>query len=174
MRRATIPEAMSDDADQPSRAPFVFLAGLVLFLASLAAFVADLVTGHDVLRSLAANAVGVAVLVTWAAYDTLVDPTSNVDTRGGAAGTGVLLCGVYLVLAAVVVGVTSVVHGRLELAMWAGGLGLVFVVLGFVAFPSEAVVEDEASDAESGTSESDGTGDQETEGPSAETPREGP
>jgi hypothetical protein len=133
---------MSDEG-QPSWSPWVFLVGLVLFLGSLAAFVADLVTGHDVVRSLAVNAVGVAVLVTWAASDTLRDPESAVASRGGAAGTGVLLCGIYLVLAAVVLAVTSVVHGRLELAAWVGGLGVVLVALGFLAFPGDTLVDDE-------------------------------
>jgi hypothetical protein len=148
---------MSEADDQPGRAPFVFLAGLVLFLGSLVAFVADLVTGHDVLRSLAANAVGVGILITWAAYDTLGDPDSTVTSRGGAAGTGVLLCGIYLVLAAVVVAVTSVVHGRLELAAWAGGVGILFVVLGFLAFPTESLVGE-------GDGEPDDTPDDEAEG----------
>jgi drug/metabolite transporter (DMT)-like permease len=132
---------MSQSDDRPARAPVVFLFGLCVVLVSLAAFVADLVTGHDVVRSLAANAAGVAVLVGWAAYDTLVDPTSRVTSRGGAAGTGVLLCGLYLVAVGVVVAATSVVHGRLELAAWAGGLGVALVAVGFLAFPSETVVE---------------------------------
>lgn len=148
---------MSDDEPQ-SRAPYVFLLGLVLFVASLVAFVADLVTGHDVLRSLAVNAIGVGLLVAWAAYDTLVDPESTVSSRGGAAGTGVLLLGLYLALAAVVVGVTSLVHGRLELALWAGGLGVVFVVLGFLAFPSDALAAEDGAVADPGEA-ADGDGD---------------
>jgi hypothetical protein len=145
---------MSQSDDQPARAPFVFLVGLLVVLASVAAFVADLVTGHDIIRTLAANAAGVAVLVTWAAYDTLVDPASTVTSRGGAAGTGMLLCGIYLVAVGVVVAATSVVHGRLELAVWAGGLGVILVVVGFLAFPGETVTE-EPDSAEEGTAPDD-------------------
>lgn len=141
---------MSDDA---GRLQIVFLVGFVFFLGSLATFVADLVTGHDILRSLAINAGGVLLLIGWAAYDTLLDPDSVVSSRGGAAGTGVLLCGVYLVLAAVVVAATSIVHGRLELAGWSGGVGLLLVVLGFIAFPSDTLIND---DGETTTSDPEG------------------
>jgi peptidoglycan/LPS O-acetylase OafA/YrhL len=134
--------------EQPSPAPLLFLLGLLCAVGSLAAFVADLVTGHDIHRSLGINAVGVGILVTWAAYDTLVDPDAIVESRGGAAGTGVLLYGLYLVLAGAIVAVTSLVHGRLELAAWVGGLGVVLVVVGFLAFPSETLVEDAAASEE--------------------------
>jgi hypothetical protein len=137
---------MTDADDQQAGSPMLFLGGLVLFLGSLVAFVADLVTGHDILRSLAVNAVGVGILISWAAYDTLVDPESAVSSRGGAAGTGVLLCGLYLLLAAVVVAVTSVIHGRLELGLWAGGSGVVLVILGFLAFPTETLGGEEQAE----------------------------
>lgn len=137
---------MSKSDDQPGRARLVFLFGLFVFLVSLAAFVADLVTGHDIVRSPAANAAGVVVLVTWAAYDTLVEPASTVTSRGGAAGTGMVLCGMYLVGAGVVVAATSLVHGRLELAVFAGVLGIALVVVALFVVPSETVVEGEGDE----------------------------
>lgn len=133
------------DAD-PSRAPFVFLFGLALFCVSLVAFVADLVTGHDVFRSLAGNAVGTLVLVWWAGYDTLNDPDSRVSTRTGAAGTALLLFGLYLVAAAVVVGATSLLHGRLAPALWGGGAGVALVLVGFLVFPREGIIDDAERD----------------------------
>lgn len=142
-------EAAGGTVDQPTAggtgsgaaSPLVFLAGAVLFLGGVVAFVADLVTGHDVARSLAVNAVGALVLVGWAAVDTLSDPESAVASRGGAAGTALLLFGAYLVAAGVVVGVTSVRHGRPRLALLAGGGGVVAVVVGFLVFPTTAVVD---------------------------------
>lgn len=115
--------------------PWLFLFGLLLFVASLVAFVADLATGHDVVRSLVSNAVGAVVLVAWAGLDSYRDPDSGVTTLGGAVGTGLILVGLYLLAAGLVVALTSVVHDRLVvgLAMAAGGLPL--VLGGFVAYP---------------------------------------
>jgi peptidoglycan/LPS O-acetylase OafA/YrhL len=147
--------ADADEQPTAATAPFVFLLGVILFGASLVAFVADLVTGHDVLRSLGANAVAVAVLVCWAAVDTLSDPDSEVATRRGAAGTGLLLFGLYLVVAGVVVAVTSLVHGRLELALWGGGLGVAVVLVGFVVYPRGTVLD---RDSEAGVDPTSGDG----------------
>lgn len=131
----------SDDGGGGSASPLVFLLGLLAFLGSLVAFVADVVTSHDVLRSLLVNAASAVVLVWWAAADTLSDPDSNVTTRKGAAGTGLLLLGIYLLAGAAVVGVTSLVHGRFDVVPWVAGLGGVAVVVGFLVFPRGSVVE---------------------------------
>lgn len=144
-------EAVPADRDG-STSPFLFLVGLVGFVGSLVAFVADLVTGYDVLRSLVVNAVSVAVLVFWAARDTLTDPESSVDSAGGAAGTALLLLGLYLVFGAAVVGVTSLLHDRFGVVPWAAGAGLLLVVVGFVVLPREAILcADETTADEAGT-----------------------
>jgi hypothetical protein len=121
----------------------VFLLGAVAFFGGAAAFLADIVTGHGVVRSLLINAVAAVVLVGWAAVDTLSDPDSTVDSRSGAAGTALLLFGLYLLVAAVVVGVTSIWHGRLQIAVVLGGGAAVAVVVGFLVFPREAIVGDD-------------------------------
>jgi hypothetical protein len=140
-----------------STAPFLFLLGLLGFVASLVAFAADLVTGHDILRSLAVNVGSVAVLVFWAARDTLTDPDSSVDSTGGAVGTGLLLLGLYLVVGAAVVGVTSLVHDRFSVVPWAVGVGLALVVVGFLVLPRERILSgtDEPAESETDT-ESEG------------------
>lgn len=127
--------------DESTTGAVVFLFGLCLFAGSLAAFVADLATGHDVGRSLAANAVGAVVLVSRAARDTLADPDSDVATPRGAAGTGLLLVGLYLLVAAAVVGATGLVHDRLELALYGGGIGVAAVAVGLVVYPRSAGVD---------------------------------
>lgn len=147
----------SGDRDE-STAPYLFLLGLLGFVGSLVAFVADLVTGFDVVRSLAVNAVSVGLLVFWAARDTLTDPDSNVESASGAAGTALLLLGLYLLVGAAVVGVTSLVHGRFSVVPWAAGLGLVLVVVGFLVLPRETILAD-SEDGEQPTEtteESDG------------------
>lgn len=133
--------------DDPVTAPLLFLLGLVVFVAGTLAFVADLVTGHDVVRSLLANALGAFLLVGWAARDTLADPESAVDSPGGAAGTALLLYGIYLVIAGGVVAVTSVWHGRLSVALAVGAVAAVLIVVGFLIFPRESVVGDDESEA---------------------------
>ena len=139
--------AGSDDTDA-STAPILFLVGLLGFVGSLVAFVADLVTGYDVARSLAVNAASVGLLVFWAARDTLTDPESSVDSASGAAGTGLLLVGLYLLVGAAVVGVTSLVHGRFDVVPWAAGLGLALVLVGFVVLPRETILADGETDAD--------------------------
>lgn len=126
----------------------VFLLGLVAFVGSAAAFGLDVATGYDVTRSLAANGAAALSLVAWAAHDTLGDPDSGVRSFPGALGTALLLFGAYLLVAAVVVGASSVVHGRLDLALAEGIAGLAAVVVGFAAFPAEVVLggEDESTE----------------------------
>lgn len=153
---ATGPDAAPDSDERTGGAsPFVFLLGLVAFVGSLVAFVADLVTGYNVARSLLVNAASAVVLVWWAGADTLSDPDSEVTTSGGAAGTGLLLLGIYLLLGAVVVGVTSLVHDRFDLVPWAAGLGVVAMVAGFLIFPRGSVLsrEGETDSDEMGTRE---------------------
>lgn len=130
----------------------LFLLGLAAFLASIAAFVADIVTGHDIVRSLAVNAAATLGLVGWAARDTLRDPTSAVDSRSGAASTALLLYGLYLVAAAVVVAATSLWHDRLLLGLYGVVGGLVVVLVGFVGFPRGRVLDDGATAGEEGSS----------------------
>jgi len=138
--------------------PWLFLAGLVVFLGSGLLFVADLIRGVDVLRGVAANAVGAALLMAWAARDTLSDPNSEVATAGGAAGTALLLYGLYLLIAGTVIGATGLLfHEYASLALWYLGLAAASVVVGFVIFPTDAVVDAEGGgdDGESGESAGD-------------------
>jgi len=142
---------MSDDT-WDGGSPWLFLVGLVIFLGSSLLFVVDVAGGRDVLRGIAANAVGAALLILWAAHDTLYDPNSEVATRGGAAGTALLLYGLYLVLAGAVIGATGLLfHGYTTLGLWYLGLAVSAVVVGFLVFPTEAVVE-AADDSDSGPS----------------------
>lgn len=134
----------TDSATDAGTHPFVFLVGLVLFLASTIAFVVDLATGQDVLRSLALNGLGVGIIVAWAAHDTLVDPGAEVSSVPGALGTAMLLLGIYLGIATVVLAISSPWHGRLGLWPWTGGTGVVLVVLGFATFPVEVLLGDDA------------------------------
>lgn len=131
----------------------LFLLGLVAFLVSAVAFVADIVTGHDIVRSLVVNAAATLGLVAWAARDTLRDPSSAVDSRGGAASTGLLLYGLYLVVAAVVVAATSLWHDRLLLGLYGIVGGLIVILIGFVGFPRGRVLDDGATGSEEGPSE---------------------
>jgi hypothetical protein len=129
--------------------PWVFLFGLVVFLGSAVLFVVDLVRTEAVLRSLGANAVSAAILIAWAAHDTLFDPNSEVDTRGGAIGTALLLYGLYLAAAGAIVGATGLVlHDRPILGAWYLALAVLATLVGFLAFPTDAVV-DSAEDTES-------------------------
>ena len=144
---------MSDDATWDGGSPWLFLVGLVLFLGSGLLFAADVIRGVDVFRGVAANALGAALLMAWAAHDTLHDPDSEVATRGGAAGTALLLYGLYLLVAGVVIGATGLLfHAYARLALWYLGLAVAAVVVGFLVFPTEAVSDDAA------TTESEGDG----------------
>lgn len=134
--------------------PYLFMFGLVVFLGSILLFVADLVRDIDVLRSLAANAGGGALLIAWAASDTLSDPDSEVATVGGAAGTALLLYGLYLLLAGLVVTGTSPAHERLSVGLWYLGLALAAVAVGMYVFPTGTVLDqqdvEDAEDADEG------------------------
>ena len=164
---------MSDDATWDGGSPWLFLVGLVLFLGSGLLFAADAIRGMDAFRGIAANAVGAALLMAWAAHDTLHDPDSEVATRGGAAGTALLLYGLYLLVAGVVIGATGLLfHAYARLALWYLGLAVAAVLVGFLVFPTEAVVDantdgddgadDDAADGSIGddaaTAESEGGG----------------
>ena len=157
---------MSDDATWDGGSPWLFLVGLVLFLGSGLLFAADVIRGVDVFRGIAANAVSAALLMAWAAHDTLHDPDSEVATRGGAAGTALLLYGLYLLVAGVVIGTTGLLfHAYARLALWYLGLAVAAVVVGFLVFPTEAVGDERADDAADGsigddaaTAESEGDG----------------
>jgi hypothetical protein len=143
----------TDEERTGSASPFVFLLGLLAFVGSVVAFATDLVTGYDPLRSLLVNAAGAVVLVWWAGADTLSDPDSDVTSQSGAAGTGLLLLGIYLLLGAAIVGVTSLVHNRFGLVPWAAGIGIVAMVVGFLIFPRGSVL------GEDGAAEPSGDGD---------------
>ena len=157
---------MSDDATWDGGSPWLFLVGLVLFLGSGLLFAADAIRGMDAFRGIAANAVGAVLLMAWAAHDTLHDPDSEVATRGGAAGTALLLYGLYLLVAGVVIGATGLLfHAYARLALWYLGLAVAAVLVGFLVFPTEAVVDERADDAADGsvvddaaTAESEGGG----------------
>ena len=139
---------MSDDATWDGGSPWLFLVGLVLFLGSGLLFAADMIRGVDVFRGVAANALGAALLMAWAAHDTLHDPGSEVATRGGAAGTALLLYGLYLLVAGVVIGATGLLfHAYARLALWYLGLAVAAVVVGFLVFPTETVVDERVDDA---------------------------
>jgi F0F1-type ATP synthase assembly protein I len=158
---------MSDNYRWEGGSPWLFLVGLLLFLGSGLLFFTDLIRGVDVLRGIAANAVGAALLMAWAAYDTLFDPNSEVATRGGAAGTALLLYGLYLLVAGVVVVTTGLLfHEYTALGPWYLGLAVVAVVVGFVVFPTEAVVEQNrnAGDGEAGGEDRDGDEDRDSNG----------
>ena len=158
--------ADGDDTPEPEHASLIFLAGLVAFLVSALAFVADLVTGYPIARSLVVNGIAAAVLVAWAGADSYGDPDSGVETLSGAVGTALMLVGLYLVFAGGVVAVTSLRHGRLlvGLAMVAGGIPL--ILGGFVALPIDDVLgsarvgDDDGGAEEPNGDEEPGTSDQ--------------
>lgn len=149
--------AGSDESPVATGGPsWLYLLGLLGFLVTAIAFVADLWTGHDVRRSIAINALAAVVLVTWAGLDSYRDRDSGVTTLAGAIGTGMILVGVYLLAAGAVVAATSVVHERsvIGLGMVAGGVPL--VLGGFLVFPVDAVLGDDADPPDSESTEGDG------------------
>lgn len=133
-------DADSADASRPVTAPLLFLVGLVAFAGGAVGFLADLVTGHDVLRSLLINGGGAGLLVTWAAVDTLGDPDARVATATGAAGTALLLYGLYMVVAGLLVAATTFRHGRLWLGVGMSASGAAGMLVGFLVFPRESVL----------------------------------
>jgi len=136
--------------------PLLFLFGLIVFLGSILFFIADLVRGMDVIRGLAVNAAGAGILIAWAAHDTLFDPNSEVATWGGAFGTGLLLYGLYLLLAGVVIGITAFWHARFSLAVWYVGFALAAIVVGFLIFPNDAIISDAETETEAASANDDG------------------
>ena len=128
------------DETDGGASPRLFLLGLVVFLGSCLLFVADLVRGVDIYRSVAGNASGAVLLIGWAALDTLADPDSEVETVGGAAGTALLLYGLYLLLAGIGISLTGVfLHDRLTVGLLYLPLGALIVLLGYAIFPKDAV-----------------------------------
>ncbi|WP_436903224.1 hypothetical protein [Halovenus halobia] len=144
---------MSDTDNWDGASPWLFLLGLLIFIGSVLLFVADLVRGVDVLPSIAANGVGTALLIGWAAHDTLRNPDSEVATPGGAAGTALLLYGLYLLGSGLVITVTGLIHDHATLGLIYLGLAIVTVVLGYAIFPKGAVLSEE-TDAEDDPTES--------------------
>ena len=154
---------MADSTDWDGSSPWLFLPGLLVFFASLVLFLYDLAVGNDVLRGIGANAVGMALLITWAAHDTLRDPNSEVATRGGAAGTALLLYGLYLILAGVTITATGLLfHDRAVLGLWYVPLAIVSIVIGFVVFPTSAVVGEDAESLDETDTDDSEIGDTDT------------
>jgi hypothetical protein len=130
-----------------SFAPWLFLAGLLAVIASLLLFVFTLVRGGDIVRPVVLNAVGAAILVAVAAYDTRRDPNSVVTETTGAVGTALLLYGLYLFASGLVILVTSVVHGRFIVGVWAIGLAVLSVVVGVLSFPTRRLLDSKEQSA---------------------------
>jgi hypothetical protein len=142
---------MTGSSQWDGSSPALFLLGFLVFLGSALLFLVD------VLRSMGANAIGAALLMAWAAHDTLFDPNSEVATAGGAAGTALLLYGLYLFAAGVLVGATGLFfHDRAVLGAWYLGLAVVATVVGFVIFPRGAIVDDESSNGVEAGESTDG------------------
>jgi len=124
--------------------PWLFLLGTLVFVGGLLVYLYDLASGTDVLRGIAANGVGAALLIAWAAHDTLFDPDSEVATASGATGTALLLYGLYLLFAGVAITVTGLFfHDRGGLGLWYVALSLFTVVIGFFIYPTGSVIEDD-------------------------------
>jgi hypothetical protein len=130
------------------------LLGLVVFLGSAVLFVVNLVRGVDVLRAIGANGLGTALLIAWAAHDTLRNPDSEVGTPGGAAGTALLLYGLYLFGSGLVIAVTGLFHDHWRLGLIYLGLAVVTVVLGYAIFPTGAVLSEESDEGSDPPAES--------------------
>lgn len=139
---------MSDAIDSSeSASPWLFLLGLVVFLGSTLLFVADLIRGVDVLRSVAVNGVGAIVLIAWAALDTYRSSEFEVATVSGALGTALLLYGLYLSISGFVVSVTGLfLHDRPTLGTLYLGLAIGAVGIGYLVMPiGELMADDEPS-----------------------------
>lgn len=127
-------------------ATLVGIVGLFVFVGSIGLFFYELWIAGDVFRAIAANAVGAALFILWAAHDMPSDPDSHVETGADAAGVALLFYGIYLVVAGVGIVLTVVFdHAYGGLGLWYLGLGLVTVVLGFVLAPRDAVREDDSA-----------------------------
>jgi len=154
---------MAENEEWDGSSPWLFLLGLAVFLGSISLFAVDLIRGVDVLRSIAANGVGTALLIAWAAHDTLRNPESKVATPAGAAGTALLLYGLYLLGAGIAIVVTGLIHDHLRLGFWYMGLAITAVAIGYFIFPRDAVISTETdmtdSEREPSPAESDPSGD---------------
>lgn len=145
----------ADPAESPPSgglANALYLVGFVGFLGTAVAYLLLLGLGIDPQPALVGNAIAAALLVIWAASDTLADPDSDVTSVPGAVGTGMILLAVYGLLAAIVVAATSPWHDRFEFVWLFAGGGAVAGVLGFATFPLEVVMADSstATDGEEG------------------------
>ena len=125
------------DPDNPS--PWGFLLGVAVFLGGAVWFVAAVFADGAVLWALGTNGLGAAVLIAWAGRDSLSDPESAVASVGGAAGTALLLYGLYLFGAGVVLVATAPWHGQFVVGLLYGSLAVVATLTGFVAFPTDDV-----------------------------------
>lgn len=143
---------MAADIDSDKRAsPWLFLLGLLVFFGSTLLFVVDLVRGVDIIRSVAANGIGAIVLIGWAGLDTYRSGEFEVDTISGAAGTALLLYGLYLSIAGFVVGLTGLVaHDRLIIGVLYVGLSVGAIVLGYLVMPIGALLGSDDEEAETG------------------------
>ena len=155
---------MAETEEWDGSSPWLFLSGLAVFFGSLVLFVADLIRGIDVLRSIGANGLGTALLIAWAAHDTLCNPESEVATPAGAAGTALLLYGLYLLGAGVLIVITGVVHDHLQLGFWYVGLAVVAIAIGYFVFPTGAVIS-----AETDMTDSEGEPSRNESGPSGDS-----
>lgn len=135
------------EADWDGSPAWLFLLGLVVFLATGLLFFADLIRGIPILRSVAGNGVGVALLILWAAHDTLRNPDSVVGTPAGAAGTALLLYGLYLLAAGAVIVLTSLVHDQFILGVYYVAIAVAAVLVGYVVFPSEELSAEQDEEA---------------------------
>jgi len=150
---------MTDDTDSlDGGLLWLFFVGLLVFFGSLVLFVVDIARNVDVFRATVANAAGAVLLILWAAIDTYTDPDSEVSTPGGAAGTALLLYGLYLLLAGAVLVATGLVfHTRGVLGFWYLPLAVFTIVVGFLVFPGDAI-PDTRTGHDEGADESDDAG----------------
>ena len=137
---------------------WLYLLGILVFVASLGAFAWDVVSGHPIERSLALNAVAAVLLVAWAGLDSYRNPDSAVTTRGGAVGTGFVLVGLYLFFGGLVVAITGLVHGRWILGLAMVAVAIPVVLVGVLAFPTDAVLEDDEAEEGGGGADEGGGG----------------
>lgn len=152
---------MSGQEEWDGSPAWLFLLGTVVFLGSGLLFFVDLVRGIDVLRALAGNAVGMTLLIIWAAHDSVRNPDSEVDTSAGAFGTALLLYGLYLLATGAVIALTSLVHDHLQLGFWYAGLAVVAVVAGYIIVPKAAFLEGDEETEPDDNRESASDGDHE-------------
>lgn len=88
--------------------PWPFVLGVGLVLGSALLFIYDLAVGSSVLRGLAGNLMGAAVLVAVAGWQTLTHPDSSIDSRSEAGRAIALMYGAYLVVAGLLVLVVGI------------------------------------------------------------------